>query len=637
MTREGIPDSARGVRGGPDPKGSPWSALGRRWLGSSLALRLTFLLTLALVPLGLLAFEQTRRLEAELDRVRDLNFQAITAEIARREATELARAMGIARASTAVLPMLAASDPQACTEAARRIAERESAGITFIGYLPPDGMMRCTSSGTTRDFSRDPDFGRRMEEPRSFVTATSSGRMSGVPVISVHEPARGPDGAFLGYVSASLSAREIALPRAVSPADLSVAIVDTDGTVIGATETLSAARRMLPPRLDPNALSARTRFEAEGRDGVLRVYAVEPILAGNVYAVGTRPATAAAVAERIPPAIFPLLMWLASLGLVIGVLESSLIGHVRALGRRMRRFGATRSLTPRQPNARPLPAELALIEEAFTDVASQLARDELRLIDALHEQEVLMKEVHHRVKNNLQIISSIINLQVRGATSKETEDALSRISMRISSLAAVHRRLYESESVGRTRFDALLRDVTSTLMATAAPDRSASGQSPPSLSFDLAPLRLSPNQGLPGAMFAVEAVTNALKYATPDRDGDCWIAIRLTELTEGDAAGEVTLAIVSSGRGPEAAPDETDPCSGDSAPARTERWQLGQRLIAGFARQLRGRHQSGWEGETWVTQVTFRPIVADPAGGVGGVGGTAPDAADRPVEEATPS
>ena len=612
MERKESPTGPDPSRDDPDPelKGSPWYVLGRRWLRSSLAVRLTALLTLALVPLGLLAFEQTRRLEAELERVRDLNFHALTAEIARREATDLARAAGMARAFTATLAMLAASDMAACSAAARRMVERGSTDIAFVGFLPPDGVMRCTSGGAVRDFSQDPEFARRMAEPRAFVTTNTSGRMSGVPVISVHEPARAADGSFQGYVTASLSAREIDLPGAASPSDLSVALVDADGNVIGASLTLDAARQALPARLDPDALAARTSFEGTGRDGLRRAYAVEPILAGSVYAVGTRPATDAAMAERIPAAVFPLLMWLASLGLVIGVLESSLIGHVRALGRRMRRFGATRSLAPRRPTARPLPAELALIEEAFTDVASELAREELRLIDALHEQEVLMKEIHHRVKNNLQIISSIINLQVRGATSPETEDALSRISMRISSLAAVHRRLYESESVGRTRFDTLLRDVTTTLMDTAAPDRGASGHTAPRLSFDLAPVRLSPNQGLPGAMFAVEAVTNALKYATPDRDGACWIEVRLTAHEEGEAAGTVTLAIVSSGRGPEG--DADAPCVGDGAPARPDRWQLGQRLIAGFARQLRGQHDSGWDGESWVTQVTFRPIAAGP-------------------------
>ena len=184
MERKESPTGPDPSRDDPDPelKGSPWYVLGRRWLRSSLAVRLTALLTLALVPLGLLAFEQTRRLEAELERVRDLNFHALTAEIARREATDLARAAGMARAFTATLAMLAASDMAACSAAARRMVERGSTDIAFVGFLPPDGVMRCTSGGAVRDFSQDPEFARRMAELGAFVSSNPSGRLSGVPV-----------------------------------------------------------------------------------------------------------------------------------------------------------------------------------------------------------------------------------------------------------------------------------------------------------------------------------------------------------------------------------------------------------------------------------------------------------------------
>jgi len=112
--------------------------------GSSLGLRLTVLLTLALVPLGLLAFEQTRRLERELDRVRALNFHASLAEIARREAGALARAEGVARSLSSTLPVLAGDDPAACAAAARRVVARAGGELSFAGFLTPDGAMRCT-------------------------------------------------------------------------------------------------------------------------------------------------------------------------------------------------------------------------------------------------------------------------------------------------------------------------------------------------------------------------------------------------------------------------------------------------------------------------------------------------------------
>ena len=612
---------------------------------SSLGLRLTVLLTLALVPLGLLAFEQTRRLERELDRVRALNFHASLAEIARREGGALARAEGIARSLSSTLPVLAGDDPAACAAAARRVVARAGGELSFAGFLSADGAMRCTSGAEAREVARAAAAEARGGEPRVFVTPAVPAGTDGPPVIALQHPVFDAEGAFAGYVSVALAGGRIALPGAAEGAGLAVALVDAEGALLGTSLAPGRAARALPARFDPARGAERGAFLARDGAGTLRAYTVEPLLEGAAYAVGMRPRTAEGPAERMPAAAIPLLMWLASVGLVLGVLETSLIGHVRDMGRRMRRFGQTRQIPPARggseagsdgesdgesggPGAgRPLPAELALIEETFAEVAGRLARDEARLLDALHEQEVLMQEVHHRVKNNLQIISSIINLQIRAAEAPETRHALSRIGTRIASLATVHRQLYEAERVGRIRFDTLLREVVASLTDTARPgppgapvtggdgpetggdgskDAPADGAAP-RLAFDLAPLRLPPNQALPGAMFAVEAVTNALKYATPDRDGRLWIRLALTEDAE---RGTVTLSVESSGRGPGAA----DPAD-DGPPAG-----LGNRLITGFARQLGGQPQTGWHGEAYLASVTFRPA---PDGGGSESGGGA--------------
>ncbi len=565
----------------------------RYWSTRSLGLRIAVLLTLALLPLGVLAFEQTTRLQAELQRVQSLNFHALTAEIARREASAVARAAGTARGLAATLPALAADAPETCRDFAADVVARSEGELTFVGYLPRDGTMRCTSTGEVRDFSGDARFDARMADPRPSVTTSASGRMSRAPVISLHEPAYGPDDAFAGYVTVSLGAREIALPPNVTRRDISVAVVDDDGEVLGATLPPGALADGLPAGVEGGRPSERASFTAPGRDGTIRNYALEPIVADTVYALGIRSAEAGSGPLALPPAVYPLAMWVASVALVLGMIELSLIGPVRALGDRIRRFGRTRAL-PEGRGAARLPPELAGIEESFNDVARQLYRDECRLIDALHAQEILLKEVHHRVKNNLQIISSMINLQVRGAESAETEQELARINARIASLATVHRRLYESENLARVRFDGLLRDAIARLMQTVRPDGVAD-KALPEPALDLAPLELSPDQALPGAMFAVEALTNAFKHSVPDAAGRHWITVTLAR-----DAGEACLTLASSGRGP--------PTGEGEAPMSTgRRRQLGQRLIEGFARQLRGTSQAGWEGDSFVARLRFTP------------------------------
>ena len=575
-----------------DPSRSIAGRAWRYWSTRSLGLRIAVLLTLALLPLGVLAFEQTKRLQAELQRVQSLNFHALTAEIARREASSVARAAGTARGLAATLPRLAADAPETCRRLAADVVARSDARVTFVGYLPRDGVMRCTSNDEVRDFSGDARFDARMSDPRPMLTTSPSGRMSGAPVISLHEPAYGPDGMFAGFVTVSLGALEISLPPGVTRQDIAVAVVDQAGVPLGATQPLDALAGALPESLDDARLSDRASFTAPGRDGVIRDYALDPIVAGTVYALGIRSPEAGSGPLALPPAVYPLAMWVASVALVLGMIELSLIGPVRALGDRIRRFGQTRALPDRRDAAR-LPPELAGIEDSFNDVARQLYRDERRLIDAVHAQEILLKEVHHRVKNNLQIISSMINLQVRGAESAETEQELARINARIASLATVHRRLYESENLARVRFDGLLRDVIARLMQTVRPDDVAN-KALPEPALDLAPLELSPDQALPGAMFAVEALTNAFKHSMPDAAGRHWIAVTLTR-----DAGEACLTVASSGRGP---------TSGEGGAMSTlRRRQLGQRLIEGFARQLRGTSQADWEGDSFVARLRFTP------------------------------
>lgn len=585
-----------------EPAGRERRGLWGLWLRRSLSMRLAILLSLALVPLGVIAFEQTRRLEVELERVRDLNFHAITAEVARREAAAAEQTLGAARALAATMPTLA-RDTESCRDTVRSVVERSDSLFSFAGFLPRDGMMRCISAGESYDFSGNAELERGLQNPRVFATSSQEGALSKAPVISVHYPVFDDGGQMLGYVSVSIAARDIDLPGDVTQNDIALAVVDETGEPLGSIGPIEEASALMPADFDPGDLShsGRGTFTAEDGEGRRRDYAVEPIIDGVAYAVGTRPMPAEAAGGLLLwPAAYPVLMWLASLVLIFGVIESSLIGPVRMLGSRIRRFGRTREL-PRWPMPRRLPSELALIQETFADMAERLQRDEQRLIDAVHEQEVLLKEVHHRVKNNLQIISSMINLQVRAANEPETERALERINRRIASLATVHRRLYQSSSVGQVELDSLLRDVISTLAATARPEETGA-RALPVIDTALAPLRMTPDQSLPATMFVVEAVTNALKYATPDGQGRRWIRVTLEEEQEAGedgAPGRVLLRVENSAG--QDAPPAAPPGARQTTPEG-----LGRRLIAGFARQLGGTQASGREGDTFVAWLAFR-------------------------------
>jgi two-component sensor histidine kinase len=251
------------------------------------------------------------------------------------------------------------------------------------------------------------------------------------------------------------------------------------------------------------------------------------------------------------------------------------IRPVAALRRAMRSFADRRQI-PVTPELRDSAAELRDIDRTFHRMAEKITRDEADVENQLYEREVLLREVHHRVKNNLQLMSSIMNMQMRRSNSPEVRAAIRNLQDRLSSLAMVHRTLYQSSDVAQVRADALIEDVARELMALAGSQSKSSVK----LLFDLSPVTLEPDQAGPLALLTAEAVTNALKYVEPDEAGDCWLTVALGRDTDED--DRLVLAIENS-------------AATDARMASEE--GLGARLIRAFASQLEaGVEQEAAEG-----------------------------------------
>lgn len=147
------------------------------------------------------------------------------------------------------------------------------------------------------------------------------------------------------------------------------------------------------------------------------------------------------------------------------------------------------------------------------------------LSSALREREVLLSEIHHRVKNNLQLVSSMLALQARGA-GPEARHALVEGQRRIDSIALVHEQLYGSRNLSAVNLarytEALIPEL---LHASGASDRVQ-------VELKLADVELVPERAIPCALVVSELVTNALKHAFPgERAGR--LTVRLERLPEG--------------------------------------------------------------------------------------------------------
>lgn len=152
-------------------------------------------------------------------------------------------------------------------------------------------------------------------------------------------------------------------------------------------------------------------------------------------------------------------------------------------------------------------------------------RDEQRLRDSLSEKETLLKEIHHRVKNNLAVISSLLYLQSRRTADPEAARALEESQRRIRSMALVHETLYRSGSLAAVEF----ADYARTLCDEVQRSHMVTGQNI-TVVQDAVPIQLPVDIAVPCALILNEVLVNAFKHAFPDRSrGEIRLQIRLLD------------------------------------------------------------------------------------------------------------
>jgi two-component sensor histidine kinase len=197
---------------------------------------------------------------------------------------------------------------------------------------------------------------------------------------------------------------------------------------------------------------------------------------------------------------------------------------------------------------------------SFSDITAQSDARDL-IARSLREKEVLLKEIHHRVKNNLQIISSLISMQADSTRDERARGPLLESAARVRSMALIHRQLYASSDLAHIDLGASAHALASELLASLAPDARAD--------VDVENVAVTVEQAVPCALLLNELLSNAAKHG---RSEDGTLAVRV-EVKRVD--GEVMLAV--SDRGP-GLPEQVTFERGHS---------LGMTLVRALARQLR--------------------------------------------------
>ncbi|MDZ7681087.1 MAG: histidine kinase dimerization/phosphoacceptor domain -containing protein [Fodinibius sp.] len=199
----------------------------------------------------------------------------------------------------------------------------------------------------------------------------------------------------------------------------------------------------------------------------------------------------------------------------------------------------------------------------YVDITERKQAEE-KVRRSLKEKEVLLAEIHHRVKNNLAVITGLLELQAYNTESEEATKVLRISQMRVNSIALIHEKLYQNENLSEISFDQYLEELTEVIVSSLS-----SAQTDIDICIEADPIKLTVNQAIPCGLILNEMITNAHKHAFKGRD-EGQITIQLKQ-----DARDITMQISDNGVGIPEDISLENPSS------------LGLKLIGTLAKQLK--------------------------------------------------
>jgi PAS domain S-box-containing protein len=217
----------------------------------------------------------------------------------------------------------------------------------------------------------------------------------------------------------------------------------------------------------------------------------------------------------------------------------------------------------------------------YIDITEQKKYEE-EIYTSLKEKHVLLQEIHHRVKNNLAVVSGLLQLQIYETDDPVIQETLRESENRIQTMALIHEKLYNSQNLARISCDSYIGELVETIRTTIGTEKNIA------VKTDIADVELNINKAVPFALLVNEVVTNSFKHAFKDRDrGNINIDLQKSE-------GKIHAHIRDDGSG---LPDGFSTEEKDS---------LGMTLIDNFARQLEADWELGSDDGTYI-DITFDP------------------------------
>ena len=501
----------------------------------------------------------------------------------RRESMKLVAQLAAGRAQRALesapsaLELIAATiEDDPCKAPLKRVVDALPAFGTF-GVIDAGGAVLCSTVAGAVGISvaGRPWFIELRESGAPFVQSSPlMALVAGEMTIASAARLEDVDGVFTGalVLGTPVSTLVAQLDHSDLPPSYEVALVDVDGHVFGSTHW----DRMDPAVMARLSAGETGAFPAQAQGGAKREAAIVPLAGNTFYAMVSAPPPPPIALENVNAFgnfALPLLAWLLALVTAWLAMDRLVLRWLDYL-RRIATLYASGKLTVQPLRARQqAPFEINVLADTLEEMAVRIRDRTNRMENALQARDAAMKEIHHRVKNNLQIINSLLSLQGRKLHDKAAIAVLDDARARINALSLIHRSLYEHDDITTVQTKSFLSDLVSHLdHALGAEDRGITIES------DIEDDRLDADLAVPLALFTTEAVTNSVKHAFPATTGgavpvsSAW-RVRVSYTLQGN---EAILAVEDNGVGSELRTLEKST-------------GIGGTLMAAFAKQVRGK------------------------------------------------
>ena len=430
--------------------------------------------------------------------------------------------------------------------------------IGYVNFWPgPDGVIREAVFKTNFSdlIGAAGNIGDHDYLSLTAQAVRKSGRPDLVPADTASRAFRFTDGPGQGFAPHSIF--EIFVPEYWTRNYQSGAVFDGAIVIVGSAgnwqhdEHLTPFGTMSGPEIQLNVLNALLHGEFFKTSSALATVAI--YLSAGLLAAGTvilcplpmlRFGLLLLAGGAWAGAQFPLVSRFGFVAPVVGPLAVVAVTGLSSLVYDFVRSGAEQlrlrlTLQERQRSQEMLVRVNGELEQRVQERTTELTDANSRLSGSLEEKSVLLKEIHHRVKNNLQVISSLLNLQAGAIKDPVALQAFTESRSRVRSMALIHEKLYQSQDLACIDFEDYIQALTSGLMATFGGRSSAVR-----IAVDVERIMIPVDSAVPCGLIVNELVTNCFKYAfgTPAA-GEIRIGMKRT------AEAQLQLTVSDNGAG----------------------------------------------------------------------------------------